>query len=62
MQIALQNDKKVDKMPFVPTSYEMSNHVSFIIMIRKKIVKVDKRRSAGGYFEKKNGTVTKRKI
>ena len=29
---------------------------------KKKIVKVDKRRSAGGYFEKKNGTVTKRKI
>ena len=56
MQIALQNDKKVGKMPFAPTPYEMSNND------KKKIVKVDKRRSAGGYFEKKNGTVTKRKI
>lgn len=35
LQIALQNDRKVGKMPFAPTPYEMSNHVSFIIMIRK---------------------------
>ena len=40
------------------------NHLLSVLYYndKKKIVKVDKRRSAGGYFEKKNGTVIKRKI